>query len=339
MRSVQLQSFGLEGLKIVEGEIPEPGPDQVVVKMAAASLNYHDLVTVLGKVNPNLPMPVVPLSDGCGTVVATGDLVSDLEVGERVVSLFYPNWTAGPPARENQSPIVGESIDGVLTEYALLQRTGVARVPDYLTDTEAASLPCAALTAWRSLVVEARIKAGDTVLLQGTGGVSIFGLQFAKMLGAEVILTSSSDEKLQRASGLGADHLINYRSTPQWAREAKRITAGLGVDHVMEVGGAGTFEQSLRAIRIDGHIGMIGVLSGWQDQISTARMMVLNANVKGITVGNRGHFEDMVRAMDLHRIRPVISHTLAFEAHAEALSLMQRGGHFGKICLSFSTTG
>ena len=231
--------------------------------------------------------------------------------------------------------VPGEHVDGCLQDYMLLSEQAVVKAPHHLSDAEVATLPCAALTAWRSVVVEGQVKAGDKVLLQGSGGVSVFALQFCRMLGAEVIMTTSSEEKAASLLELGAHHVVNYREHPEWSKRVRELSGGAGVDHVVEVGGSGTFNQSLRSIRIGGHISMIGVLTGVADVIPTALIMSLNATVKGITVGSRDDFEAMNRAISVAGIKPVIGQTLAFEEAAQAYRLMQSGGHFGKICLRY----
>lgn len=336
MKAIELQSFGLDGLTPVQREPRQPAADEVLVQMKSASLNFHDLVTILGLANPKLQMPVVPLSDGCGEVVDVGAAVMDLKPGDRVASLFFQGWQDGEPNLSKMSRVTGETADGVLQEQWCTKADAVAKVPDHLTDLEVATLPCAALTAWRSVVVEGQVKAGDRVLLQGTGGVSLFALQFAKLLGAETIITSSSDHKLERARQLGADHCINYKETPKWGKAARELSGGEGVDLVVEVGGSGTFQESLKAVRIGGHVSVIGVLSGVADVIPIARIMAMNLNVKGITVGNRKQFDDMCAAIALHRLQPVVGEVFGFDQAAEGLELMQQGGHFGKICLDFN---
>lgn len=334
MRAIELRQFGLDGLVPVTREPGVPGPGQVRVRMKAASLNYHDLATVLGMANPRLHLPVVPLSDGCGVVEAVGEGVTRLRTGERVSTLFFPDWIAGGPTRTRLARVPGEHVDGCLQETLVMDAEGLSPVPGVLSDEEAATLPCAALTAWRSLVTEGRVKAGDTVLLQGTGGVSLFALQFARLLGATTIITSGSEEKIERLTALGPDHVINYRQTPDWARKVREITGGRGVDHVVEVGGAGTLHQSLKALRIGGHVSMIGVLTGVADVVPAALIMALNATVKGITVGSRDDFEAMCRAIATQGLRPVIGQRFAFEDARAAFACMQRAGHFGKIVIN-----
>jgi NADPH:quinone reductase-like Zn-dependent oxidoreductase len=336
MRAIELQRFGLDGLTQVDRPQPEPGSGEVRVAMRAASINYHDLATILGFANPRLKLPVVPLSDGCGVVDAVGPGVEHWQVGQRITSVFFPRWQSGRPSFHALGCVTGEHLDGCMQDMAILPAQALMSVPDHLTDTQAATLPCAALTAWRALVVEGKIKAGDKVLLLGTGGVSLFALQFAKALGAEVIMTSSSNEKLQQAQKLGADHLVNYRETPAWGKAVRQLTGGEGVDLVVEVGGAGTLGESLNALRIGGHISMIGVLAGVASQVNTAKIMALNATVKGITVGHRQDFADMNRAISHLGIKPVIGEHFGFGQLRNALACMQAGSHIGKIVIDFA---
>lgn len=329
MRAIELQNRnGIDNLVLAERPVPVPGPGQVLVRMTAASLNFRDYATVtLGQ----MPLPLVPCSDGCGRVEAIGAGVRRVRVGDRVAPLFFQGWLSGAPTPELLGTALGGPIDGTLQEYMVLSEQGVVRVPEHLTDREVATLPCAGLTAWRALVVEGRLKAGDTVLVQGTGGVSIFALQFAKAHGAEVIVTSSSDAKLERAKRLGADHLINYATTPEWSKPVHDLTGGRGVDHVIEVGGANTLAESLRSVRLGGHISLIGVLSGYAQELSIPEMFRTNARIQGVTVGNRDHFEDMCRAMAVNRIHPVVDRGFALAEARDAFRLMEAGGHFGKI--------
>lgn len=335
-RVIELRQFGLDGLHRTERPTPQPGPGEVAIRVGGASLNFHDLATVLGLANPKMRLPCVPLSDGAGTIEALGAGVTGLRVGERVTSTFFPRWQSGVPTRAKLLDVPGEQRDGCLQDVVVLPADAVVSTPAHLSDIEAATLPCAALTAWRALVVQAKIKAGDRVLLLGTGGVSLFALQFAKMHGCEIIITSSSDDKLQKAQALGAHHLINYRKVTDWGRRAREITGGEGVDVVVEVGGSGTFNESLNAIRIGGHISVIGVLAGVADRIPTAKIMALNATVQGVTVGSREDFLAMNRAVAAARLKPVVGDVMHFEQARDAVALMQRGGHFGKICLEFS---
>lgn len=334
MKAIELSRFGIDGLVAAERATPTPGPGDVLVRLRAASLNFHDLATLLGMANPRMKLPCIPLSDGAGEIAALGDGVTGLAVGTRVSTTFFPRWQSGAPTRAKLADVPGEQRDGCWAEYIVLPADAVVPVPDHLSDIEASTLPCAALTAWRAVVVEAKVKAGDRVLLQGTGGVSLFALQFARMLGAETIITSSSDEKLERAKALGAHHVINYKATPQWGKRAREISGGEGVDLVVEVGGSGTFNESLNALKIGGHISMIGVLTGVADVIPTAKIMAMNAAVKGITVGSREDFLAMNRAIAVAKLKPVVGDVLAFDQAKEAYALMQRGGHFGKITIN-----
>jgi NADPH:quinone reductase-like Zn-dependent oxidoreductase len=332
MRAIVLESaYGLENLKIVEKPDPKPGPGQIVVAIKVASLNYRDLATVTA---PSGRIPFIPCSDGAGVVTAIGEGVSRVKVGDHVASLFFQTWLAGEATQKALSGALGGTLDGVLQEKMLLSEQGVTPIPAGYSDEEAATLPCAALTAWRGLVIMGQVKSGDVVVLQGTGGVSIFALQFAKAAGATVIITSSSDEKLQRAKELGADYLINYRSTPDWAKEVRRITSNRGADHVVEVGGAGTFEQSLRAIRIGGKIAVIGVLGGWVKDLNVASIFATNAVINGITVGSREHFESMTRAIEANGIKPVIDQRFPLAEARAAFESMKAGSHFGKIVVT-----
>ena len=332
MRAVELQGPGIESLALVERPVPEPGPGEVVLRMRAASLNFRDLSTIRG-VRPGVRYPAVPLSDGCGEVVAAGPGVTRVAVGDRVAPSFFPDWISGPPPPEAKDRALGSPLDGCLQEYLRIGEQGVTRAPEHLSDEEVASLPCAALTAWRALVVEGRARPGERVLVQGTGGVSIFALQFAKLLGCEVVLTSSSDEKLERGRALGADHCINYRTHPDWPARVREATGGEGVDHALDVGGAGSLRRCLESTAVGGHVSVIGVLGGAEEPIPIRLLMYNNARLTGITVGSRSDFEQMCRAIELHRLRPQISDVFEFDDYLEALKLMERGGHFGKICI------
>ncbi len=332
MRAAVLESaYGIDNLKVIEKPDPTPGPGQVVVDISAASLNYRDLATISA---PSGRTPFVPCSDGAGVVSAIGDGVTRVKVGDHVASLFFQGWFAGEPTPQGLGGALGGTLDGVLQQKVVLSEQGVTPVPAGWSDEEAATLPCAALTAWRGLVIQGQVKSGDVVVVQGTGGVSIFALQFAKAAGATVIITSSSDEKLQRAKALGADHLVNYRSTPEWAKEVRRITGGRGADHVIEVGGAGTFEQSLRAIRLGGKIAVIGILGGFVKDLNVAAIFGSNAFIHGVTVGSREHFESMTRAIEANGIRPIIDQRFTLDDSRAAFESMKAGAHFGKIVVS-----
>ncbi|MES1241840.1 MAG: NAD(P)-dependent alcohol dehydrogenase [Acidobacteriota bacterium] len=332
MRAVEIRgSFGLDNLILSERPDPRPGPGQVLLRMRAASLNYRDLLTVLGQYNPKQKLPLIPCSDGVGEVVEIGEGVSRVAAGDRVCPIFSQRWIAGEPTREKARATLGGPLDGTLAERMVIDQESLVKVPDHLTDEEAASLPCAAVTAWNALI-EAGTKAGDTVLVQGTGGVSLFALQLARSMGARVIATSSRDEKLERARGLGASDGVNYRETPEWGSRVREI-AGDGVDLVIEVGGAGTLEQSLRAVRFGGTITLIGNLAGLDAHLKLSLVFMQRIRLLGIFVGHRESFEAMNRAIDHHRMRPVIDQVFPLESARAAFDRMAAGGHFGKICV------
>ena len=321
---------GLENIVIEERAEPVAGPGQLLVRVRASSLNFHDLAVVLGRIKT--PDGRIPMSDGAGEVVAVGDGVSGFMAGDHVLSTFFPNWVSGGPTLERLKGVPGDGADGFAAEQVAMPAETFTRLPKGWSFAQAATLPCAALTAWRALMVEARIKPGDVVLTQGTGGVSIFAVQFAKAAGAIVIATSSSDEKLARLKALGADHLINYKSDPKWGRSAAAL-AGQGVDAVVEIGGPGTLSQSIQACRIGGHISLIGVLTGIAGEVPTAMAMSRNVTIKGITVGSRQEQKDMIAAIDANGIEPVIDSTFPLERIADAFRHQISQGHFGKICL------
>ncbi|RMH16039.1 MAG: NAD(P)-dependent alcohol dehydrogenase [Acidobacteria bacterium] len=323
--------FGLDHLLLSERPAPTPGPGEVVVRVRATSLNYRDLLTVTGHYNPKQKLPLVPCSDAAGEVVAVGGGVSSVAVGDRVMTLFAPYWQAGAPTRQRLRNTLGGPLDGTLAERILLPAEGVVPLPPHLSYEAAATLPCAALTAWSALVTHGGVTAGDTVLVQGTGGVSIFALQIGLLLGARVIVTSKSDAKLERAKELGAWRTINYRRTPQWGVETRRLTGGRGVDHVVEVGGAGTLEQSLQAIRFGGTISVIGVLAGVAGELSIIPILMQHVRLQGILVGHREGCEAMCRAFDAHRLEPVIDRVFPFDEAPDALRYLAGGEHFGKI--------
>lgn len=336
MRVFEIQeSFSLDSLRMTERPRPEPGPREVLVQMRAASVNYRDLMVVKGQYNPRMHLPRIPLSDGVGEVKALGQGVTRVKVGDRVAGMFMPAWVDGELTDAKAKSALGGAVDGVLAEYVALPEDGVASVPAELSDVEAAALPCAALTAWNALITHGRIKPGDTVLVQGTGGVSLFALQFAKMAGARVIATSSSDEKLARALELGASDGINYRTTPDWDVQTRTLTGGVGVDHIVEVGGAGTLGRSLRAVRTGGHISLIGVLSGG-GEVNPMPILMKQVRVQGIFVGSRAMFEAMCQAVELHRMHPVIDRVFPFDQAPEALRHMEGATHFGKIGIAFA---
>ncbi len=327
--------FGLENLKFAKRPDPIPGPGQILLRMGAASLNYRDIMTVGGTYNPRQPLPLVPCSDGVGEIVSIGDRVSSLQTGDRVATLFSQGWMAGEPTVEEIRATLGGPLDGTLSQLLVLPERGVIPVPDHLTDAEAATLPCAALTAWSALVEQGNVKAGDTVLVQGTGGVSIFALQFSRLLGARVIVTSSREDKLARARDLGAWETINYVDDPGWGKTARGLTGGRGVDHVVEVGGAATLEQSLRAVRVGGTVSVIGVLSGTATTINVASILMQHVRLQGIMVGSKEGFRRMNMAIAQHRLKPVVDRIFPFAETPAAFEYMAAGKHFGKVCIGF----
>jgi len=327
------KTFGLDALTLVDRPDPVPGPRQVLIRLRAVSLNYRDLLMVQGLYYPKQPLPLIPLSDGVGEVVRVGDGVTRVKPGQRVSPIFCQKWIAGPPTRVKLLSALGGPLDGTLAEQMIVDEEGLVAVPDHLSDEEAATLPCAAVTAWSALVEQGGLHAGDTLLVLGTGGVSIFALQFAKLQGARVIVTSSSDAKLERAKSLGADELVNYKTTPDWDKKAKELTGGTGVDHVLEVGGGGTFPKSVRAVRVGGHISLIGVLSGPTTEVNLAPILMQNIRVQGVIVGSRETFESMNRAVERHRLRPVLDRVFPFAEARAAFEYMAGQGHFGKIVI------
>ena len=336
MRVWEIQGdFGLENLAIAERPEPEPGPGEVVVGVRACSLNYRDLQVVRGLYDPKMPLPRVPFSDGAGEVVAVGEGVTRFERGDRVCGIFMQGWISGDITPSSAATALGGAIDGMLSEKVVLSEEGLVRIPDHLSFEEASTLPCAAVTAWNGLVEGGGLKAGDTVLVQGTGGVSLFALQFAGMFGARVIATSSSDEKLERALSLGAFDGINYKKVPEWDERALELTGGRGLDHVVEVGGPDTLDASLSAVRMGGGIYMIGVLTGIRGEVNTALILRKSVRVQGIYVGSRAMFEAMNRAISSNAMRPVIDRTFPFEEAPDALRHMESAAHFGKIVVRF----
>jgi len=338
MRVFQIEGdWGFDNLRLAERPEPEPGPGQVLLKMRMASLNSRDLIVPergYGRATGELPL--IPISDGVGEVVAVGEGVSRAKVGDRVCPTFFQNWTAGPPDPERFASALGGPRDGVMADLMCLSQEGIVRLPERLSDAEAATLPCAALTAWSAIAEQDPTRAGERVLIQGTGGVALFALAFAKLHGAHVTVISSSDEKLERVRAMGADATINYRSEEDWARASRAIAGDRGgYDKIVELGGAKTLPLSLRAIRPGGTIAMIGVLSGLNVEASLGPIVARQVRLQGVTVGNRDGFEAMLAAMTQHEIRPVLGETFAFEDLKPALDHLRAGGHFGKTLIAF----
>ena len=331
MNVFEIRSTGTPGgLTRARRDIPVPGPGQVVVTVRAASLNYRDLLILRGQYQ-NLSLPIIPLSDGSGSVEAVGPGVTRFKTGDRVAAIFNQSWIDGPAPRRPVA--LGGDIDGMLAEQVLLPEGGLVRIPETLSFEEAATLPCAAVTAWNALFVKGGLRPGQSVLVQGTGGVSLFALQFAKMAGARVIITSSSDEKLEKVKHLGADAGINYRTRPEWDQEVLALTDGEGVDHVIEVGGAGTLLRSLSAVRREGHVAVIGLLSGGNVGMPIFPLLGKQIRLQGVYVGSRAHFEEMLSAIALARMHPVIDRVFAFDEAPLAYQTMESGHFVGKLCL------
>ena len=333
MKIWQISAFGIENLKLVEAPEPRPGAGEVLVKVHAVSLNYRDLLIALGKYNPKMKLPRIPVSDGAGEVMSIGEGVTQVKPGQRVAGIFMQNWLDGASTAQKQRGALGGDIDGMLAEYVVLREDGVVPVPDHLTWEEAATLPCAGVTAWNAVVRAGEIKPGDTVVIQGTGGVSVFALQFAKLMGARVLGTSSSDEKLARAKQLSLDAGVNYKQTPDWAGWVQEQTGGEGAKLIVEVGGAGTFAQSLKAVCIGGVVAQICVLSESHEPFSVAPLLHKQIRVQGIYVGSRADFLEMNRAIAQNQLKPIVDEIFAFHQAPEALQRLQSGAHFGKLVI------
>jgi NADPH:quinone reductase-like Zn-dependent oxidoreductase len=324
--------YGLDSLKLMERPDPVPGPGQVVLKMRAFSVNYRDLLVVNGVGRWKPPLPRVPLSDGVGIVSATGKGVSRVKVGDRVALIFYPRWLEGGAAAEKMGQALGgAAADGVLAEYVAVDEASVVPVPPHLSDEEAATLPCAGVTAWNAVVNAGRFGPGDTVVVLGTGGVSLFALEFAKVLGARVIVTSSSDQKLARAKELGAAAVINYKATPEWPTAVVELTDGVGVDHVVDT--VGGLKEAIAAVRLGGTVAFVGLLSGMTSEVDLVAFMGKCARVEAVDVGSRAMFEAMNRAIQFHGMRPVVDRVFEFNELGEALKYLREARHFGKVCL------
>ncbi len=332
MKAYEINSFGIENLAIAERDEPTPNKDEVLVQIRAASLNYRDLMMVKGFYNPKLKTPLVPLSDGAGEVVAVGENVTKWKTGDRVCPIFMQGWLDGAVDFQKARTALGGDLDGVLREFAVFSENGLVRIPDHLSFEEAATLPCAAVTAHNALMVSGNIKPDCAVLLQGTGGVSIFALQFASSYGARTIITSSSDEKLKRAKELGASDLINYKEREDWDKAVLELTEKHGVDTVVEVGGAGTMQKSLNAVKVGGNVAVIGVLAG-AGEFDLRSVLMKAVKMQGIFVGSRQMFEDMNRLICQHTLKPVIDKVFEFGEVREALKYMESGEHFGKIVI------
>jgi NADPH:quinone reductase-like Zn-dependent oxidoreductase len=328
----QIPSFGIDSLEFVERPSPSPGPGEVLVHVRAISFNYRDLLMVKGLYNPKLAFPRIPCSDGAGEVAAVGEGVTLWKPGDRVIGIFMQNWLDGPPSPAKVKGALGGDIDGTLADHVLLKETGLVRIPNHLSFQEAATLPCAAVTAWNALAA-ANLKPGATVLVQGTGGVSIFAVQFARLHGLRVLGISSSDAKLDRACALGLDAGLNYKENPNWDRWAMDQTGGEGVDLVVEVGGVGTLARSLRALRMGGAIAQVGVLAESKEPLAITSILHKQARIQGIYVGSRKDFLDMNKAITLTQLRP-IGENFHWSQAREVLTRMEDASHFGKLVLT-----
>jgi NADPH:quinone reductase-like Zn-dependent oxidoreductase len=330
MKAYELRNeSGAVKLAIAERPKPSLAAGEVLVRMRATSLNYRD--SLISKAPRSAPL--VPLCDGAGEVVEVGAGVTSIKVGDRVAGTYFQDWISGPLNPEAFRTVLGQAIDGVLAEYVALKEHGVVRVPAHLSYEEAATLPCAGLTAWQALITQGRIKSGDTVVVMGTGGVSIFALQFALLSGARVIATTGSESKMERLKSLGACAVINYKTTPEWDKQVLELTGGKGADHVVEVGGAGTLARSLRAVRHGGFISLIGILGGIGEKFNPGNIITKGVRLQGIFVGSQEMFEDMNRAIAIAGLRPVIDRTFQFDEAAAALAFLESGRHFGKVCI------
>ncbi|GFM86149.1 NADPH:quinone oxidoreductase [Pseudomonas cichorii] len=322
---------GYERVIVGDSEVLAPKAGEITVRLHANSLNYHDFAVVSGMWGPSESR--IPMADGAGVVTAVGEGVSEFKAGDSVVSTFFPDWISGEPLVEGFVTVPGDGIDGYARQQVTARATSFTHAPIGYTHAEASTLTTAGLTAWRALMSDGGLKAGDTVLVQGTGGVSIFALQFAKMAGATVIATSSSDEKLERLRELGADHLINYRKDSNWGKTARTLTGGRGVDHIIEVGGPSTLEQSMQAARVGGHISVIGILTGVAGQLAIVPALIKQLRLQGVLVGSRSQQQDMIRAINATGIRPVIDRSFPLTDIVEAFRYQETNRHFGKITL------
>jgi len=337
MKAWRIKTFGIDQLALEDLPQPEPKAGEVLVKVHAASLNYRDLLMVRGQYNPKMALPRIPCSDGAGEVVAVGEGVTAVKPGQRVAGIFMQHWIDGPPSSETTPGALGGDLDGMLAEYVVLPQAGVVGIPQHLSYAQASTLPCAGVTAWNALTNLAPVKAGDVVVIQGTGGVSIFALQFAKLMGAVVLGSSSSDEKLERAKKMGLDAGINYRQTPKWSKWVLSETGSRGADLVVEVGGAGTLGESLQSVRTGGTVAQIGIVSQGDQPLPIPLILHRQIRLQGIFVGSRAHFEAMNRAVTAHRLVPVVDAVFPFAEAREALVKMENRSHFGKIVIQIAS--
>ena len=331
MKNYEINEFDIENLTLTERETPSPKANEVTVKFHAVSLNYRDLMMIKGLYNPKLKTPLVPLSDGAGEVVAVGENVTKWKMGDRVCPIFMQGWTDGGIEVSKAKTALGGDSDGCLREFGAFDENGLVKIPEHLSYEEAATLPCAAVTAYNALFCSGGLKPDDSVLLQGTGGVSTFALQMASVYGCRTIVISSSDEKLERARELGGDDLINYKETPDWDKKVLELTEKRGVDHVVEVGGVATLQKSVNAVKMGGHVAVIGAVAKGAGEFNPISVLMKSVRLQGIFVGSRQMFEAMNRVISEHRLKPVIDKVFAFDEAREALKYMESAAHFGKI--------
>ncbi|MEO6177137.1 MAG: NAD(P)-dependent alcohol dehydrogenase [Flavobacterium circumlabens] len=337
MKAYQIsENYSIETLKQVEKSYNKLLPNEILVQIKAVSLNYRDLLVIKGTDKWKPPVGRIPVSDGVGIVVEIGNQVTEVALNDRVAGLFFPNWMDGNLSSEKLlNSLGGSASDGMLQEFVVLKENAVIKIPDYLSYEEAATLPCAAITAWHGLMEKGNVKAGDSVLIQGTGGVSLFSMQFALAAGAEVILLSGSDAKLERAKKMGVNHLINYKSVPQWENEVLKITNGLGAKHIVEVVGSDHINKSLAAVALDGTISVIGIMNGLTGNINTAQLMSKQVKLQGINVGSKEMFSRMNETLEAKKIHPVIDSTFLFQDTIDAFKRLESGSHFGKLVITF----
>jgi NADPH:quinone reductase-like Zn-dependent oxidoreductase len=337
VKAYEIQEFGIDKLKLVDRDIPEPRAGEVLLRFHAASLNYRDVMVASGDYNPRMKLPAVPVSDGAGEIAAVGKDVTKWAVGDRVMPIFAQRWFDGDSSEEKRRTSLGAGAqwDGVLREYGTFSEESIVRIPSHFSFEEAATLPCAALTAWNALFVSGKLKPGDAVLTLGTGGVSVFAVQFAKLAGARLISTSGSAEKIAKLQSLGVEETINYREMEDWDKAVLERTGHVGVDHVIEVGGAGTLPRSIASVRIGGHLALIGSLTGSAGFNPTTAFMKA-IRLQGIFVGSRQMFLEMCKAIEVNKLKPVIDRVFEFNEAPEALKHMRSGSHFGKVVISIS---
>ena len=334
MRVIKINKpAGLDHLQVVEKPDPTPGPGELLVRWHATSLNYHDYLVAIGAIP--VPEGRVPMSDGAGKVLAVGENINDWKPGDKVMSMFFPNWVEGKPTLKKTRAIMGETVDGCMAEKAIVQASAVSAIPEGYSYAEAATLPCAGLTAWRALMVEGGLQAGDTVLIEGTGGMSILALQLAIAAGARVYATTSSNEKAERLKSMGADAVINYKEDPKWGKTINKLTGG-GVDLVLDVGGGSTMYNSIEAAAIGGYIASIGILGGGRKgEITFPKLFFKHLRMIGLAVGSLEMQEAMVRAINVSKIRPIIDRSFGFDQLGEAFRYQESGAHFGKIVVEY----